>query len=251
MATNACGPRRYAHGTIGDYLIGLRAIDGCGEAFAGGGRVVKNAAGYNLPRLMVGSLGTLGVITQATFMVRPLPTHSALVICDMPSFQQAECLLAALGRSRTTPMIVELLAGPALPHCPLPAMPDTAAARLAIGFEGGAAEVQGMANVFCDEWQALGADGLTTITGARVDAVWNWLSESPALLQINVLPSRLVEVMEQVAERLPATPLQAHAGNGVIRIYQPSRCERRLSRPALPTSYRTRFGRLPPRPAAT
>jgi glycolate oxidase FAD binding subunit len=220
VATNACGPRRYAHGTIGDYLIGVRAIDGCGEVYAGGGRVVKNAAGYNLPRLMVGSLGTLGVITQATFMVRPLPTHSALVICDVSSFQQAECLLAALGRSRTTPMIVELLAGPALAQCPLPLLPDKAAARLAVGFEGGAAEVQGMANVLCDEWQALGADGLTTIVGARVDAVWNWLSESPALLQINVLPSRLAEVTEQVAAKLPAMPLQAHAGNGVLRIYR-------------------------------
>ena len=69
------------------------------------GRVQPSAA-------MVGSLGTLGVITQLTFMVRPLPAHSALVICDVPGFQQAECLLAALGRSRTTPMIVELLAGP-------------------------------------------------------------------------------------------------------------------------------------------
>lgn len=222
VATNACGPRRYARGTIGDYLIGIRAIDGCGEAFAGGGRVVKNAAGYNLPRLMVGSLGTLGAITQLTFMVRPLPSHSALVICDVPSFQEAERLLAALGRSRTAAMIVELLAGPALPNCPLPALPDTAAARLSVGFEGGAAEVQGMANALCDEWQALGADGLTTITGARVDAVWNWLSESPAVLQIDVLPSRLVEVMEQVAGSLPATPLQAHAGNGVIRIYRPA-----------------------------
>ena len=222
VATNACGPRCYAHGTIGDYLLGIRAIDGCGEAYAGGGRVVKNAAGYNLPRLMVGSLGTLGVIAQATFMVRPLPTHSALVICDLPSFQQTEYLLAALGHSRTTPRIVELLAGPALPHCPLPVMPDMAVARLAIGFEGSAAEVQGMANVLCDEWQALGADGLTTITGARVDSVWNWLSESPAMLQINVLPSRLVGVMEQVAGILGASPLQAHAGNGLIRIYWPS-----------------------------
>ncbi len=222
VATNACGPRRYSHGTIGDYLLGIRAIDGCGEAYAGGGRVVKNAAGYNLPRLMVGSLGTLGVITQATFMVRPLPTHSALVICDLPSFQQAECLLAALGQSRTTPMIVELLAGPALPFCPLPALPDTAASRLAVGFEGSAADVQGMANVLCDEWQALGADGLTTITRARVDSAWNWLSESPAMLQINVLPSRLVGVMEQVAWLMAASPLQAHAGNGVLRIYRPS-----------------------------
>jgi glycolate oxidase FAD binding subunit len=222
VATNACGPRRYAHGTIGDYLIGIRAIDGCGEAYAGGGRVVKNAAGYNLPRLMVGSLGTLGVLTQLTFMVRPLPTHSGLVICDVSSFQQAEDLLAALGRSGTTPMIVELLVGPAQPHCPLPAMPETAAARLVIGFEGSAAGVQGMVNVLCGEWQALGADGLTTLTGARVDSVWNWLSERPALLQINVLPSRLVGIMEQVVAEVPMAPLQAHAGNGVIRIYAPS-----------------------------
>jgi len=222
VVTNACGPRRYAHGTIGDYLLGIRAIDGHGEAYAGGGRVVKNAAGYNLPRLMVGSLGTLGAITQATFMVRPLPTHSALVICDLPSFQQAERLLVSLGHSRTTPMIVELLAGPAQPHCPLPGMPETAVARLAVGFAGSAAEVQGMGNVLCDEWQALGADGLTSITGARVDTVWNWLSESPAMLQMNVLPSRLVGVMERVAKLLAESPLQAHAGNGVIRIYRPS-----------------------------
>ena len=283
MATNACGPRRYAHGTIGDYLIGIRAIDGCGEAFAGGGRVVKNAAGYNLPRLMVGSLGTLGVITQLTFMVRPLPTHSALVLCDVPDFQQAECLLAALGRSRTTPMIVELLAGPSLPHCPLPAMPDTAAARLAIGFEGGAAEVQGMAHLLCDEWRALGADGLTTITGARVDSVWNWLSESPAVFQINVLPSRLVEVVEQVAGNAarcaasgprgqwrdshlftgmslgaPAcgsgwTDVQGQPESPKLREqFRRIRPTRQVRPTAVsPTSYKTRFGRLPSRLAVT
>jgi len=225
VATNAYGPRRYAHGTIGDYLIGIRAIDGRGEAFAGGGRVVKNAAGYNLPRLIVGSLGTLGVLTQATFMVRPLPTHSALVICDMNCFRQAECLLVALGRSQTTPMVIALLAGPPRPHCPLPGMPDTAAARLVVGFEGSAAEVQAMANVLCDEWQALGTDGLTTITGARVDSVWNWLSESPAMLQINVLPGRLVGVVEQIAGKLPATPLQADAGCGVLRVYPATAAE--------------------------
>ena len=233
VATSACGPRRFARGTIGDYLIGFRAVNGCGEAFSGGGRVVKNAAGYNLPRLMAGSLGTLGVLTQLTFMVRPLPSHSALVICDVHAFQQAECLLAALGRSRTAPMIVELLAGPARPDCPMPALPaghprhppagrGSAAARLVIGFEGGAAEVQGMAGVLCEEWRALGADGLTTVTGAGVDAVWNWLSEAAAVLQINVLPSRLVETVEHLAAGLPGWPLQAHAGNGVVLAYGPA-----------------------------
>ncbi len=219
IATNAFGPRRHGHGTIGDYLIGFRAIDGRGEAYCGGGKVVKNAAGYNLPRLMVGSLGTLGVITQATFMVRPLPACSALALCDLPSFDQAEGLLAGLGRSQTSPTVVELLAGPARSSCPLPAMSGSSVARLAVGFEGGSIEVPAMLSMLSDEWKSAGANGMTTISGAGVASILNWLGTSPALLQVNVLPSRLVGLVEQFAKLLPGHPLQAHAANGVIRIY--------------------------------
>ncbi len=222
VATNAYGPRRHGYGTIGDYLLGFRAIDGRGEAFNGGGKVVKNVAGYNLPRLMVGSLGTLGVITQATFMVRPLPATAALVICDVLGFEQAESLLAGLGSSQATPTIVELLAGPARANCPLPAMPEGAVARLAIGFEGGAIEVQAMLGGLCDELKAAGVDDVTTIAGAGVGSIWNWLSASPALLQVNVLPSRLVGLVEQFSKLLPSHPLQAHASSGVIKVYPPA-----------------------------
>ena len=221
IATNAFGPRRHGHGTIGDYLIGFRAIDGRGEAYCGGGKVVKNAAGYNLPRLMVGSCGTLGVITQATFMVRPVPACSALALCDLQSFGQAENLLAGLGRSQTSPTIVELLAGPPRPNCPLPAMSGSSVARLAVGFEGGSIEVPAMLSALCDEWKSAGANGVTTISGAGVASIWNWLSATPALLQVNVLPSRLVGLVEQLAKLFPGHPLQAHAAGGVIRVYSP------------------------------
>ena len=60
-AVNPSGPRRFAYGTMRDYVLGFTAVDGQGTIFSGGGRVVKNAAGYNMGRLMVGSLGTLGV----------------------------------------------------------------------------------------------------------------------------------------------------------------------------------------------
>jgi glycolate oxidase FAD binding subunit len=219
VATNAFGPRRHGRGTIGDYLIGFRAIDGRGEAFRGGGKVVKNAAGYNLSRLMVGSRGMLGVITEATFMVRPVPACSALALCDVPSFEQAEKLLDALGRSQASPTIVELLAGPARANCPLPAMTGSAVARLALGFEGGAIEVPAMLAVLCEEWNSAGAEGVTTISGAGVGSIWSWLSASPALLQVNVLPSRLVGLAEQFAKLLPGHPMQAHAASGVIRVY--------------------------------
>ena len=84
IAANAAGPRRYAYGTIRDYLLGFTAVDGSGMIFSGGGRVVKNAAGYNMCRLMAGSRGTLGVITQTTLMVRPLPEAAALLACEVP-----------------------------------------------------------------------------------------------------------------------------------------------------------------------
>ena len=95
IATGAAGPRRSAYGTIRDYLLGFTAVDGDGRVFSGGGRVVKNAAGYNMCRLMAGSLGTLGVLTQATLMVRPLPEAAALLACDLPNLDLAEKLWPA------------------------------------------------------------------------------------------------------------------------------------------------------------
>ena len=60
-------------GTIRDYVIGIHAVDGRGVAFKGGGRVVKNVAGYDFCKLLTGSLGTLGVITQLALKVKPQP----------------------------------------------------------------------------------------------------------------------------------------------------------------------------------
>ena len=75
IAVNLAGPLRASQGTIRDFLIGIRTLDGRGEAVTGGGKVVKNVAGYDLPRLHVGALGTLGLILEATFKVRPLPAY--------------------------------------------------------------------------------------------------------------------------------------------------------------------------------
>jgi glycolate oxidase FAD binding subunit len=67
IATNWNGPRRYGQGSLRDYVIGISAVDGTGRPFKGGGRVVKNVAGYDFCKLLTGSLGTLGVITQARY----------------------------------------------------------------------------------------------------------------------------------------------------------------------------------------
>ncbi len=110
VATDAAGPRRYACGSMREYLLGFTAVDGTGNLFSGGGRVVKNAAGYNMCRLMAGSLGTLGVITQVTLMVRPMCETSAWVASPKTSLDVVEKLLAELVRSATRPVAIELLA---------------------------------------------------------------------------------------------------------------------------------------------
>src|SRR5205823_15004930 len=112
IATNWNGPRRFGEGALRDFVIGIHAVDGRGLPFKGGGRVVKNVAGYDFCKLLTGSFGTLGVITQVTLRLKPIPDQSALVACSVPDLAAAEKLLAALVKSETSPTAIELLAGP-------------------------------------------------------------------------------------------------------------------------------------------
>ncbi|MDQ6660866.1 MAG: FAD-binding oxidoreductase, partial [Chloroflexota bacterium] len=80
MATNASGPRRLHYGGVRDQIIGIRVVLPDGTIAKGGGKVVKNVAGYDLSKLFTGSLGTLGVIVAATFRLYPIATASRTVV---------------------------------------------------------------------------------------------------------------------------------------------------------------------------
>ena len=81
VASGTSGALRYRYGGVRDFLIGVRFIDGAGQIVRGGGKVVKNSAGFDLPKLMVGSLGRLGVLGELTFKVFPAPeTYTTLQI---------------------------------------------------------------------------------------------------------------------------------------------------------------------------
>lgn len=87
LAAGLNGPGRLRYGGLRDFIIGVRLVDGTGTLVRGGGKVVKNAAGFDLPKLMVGSMGRLGVITEMTFKVFPAPRawRTLLVPCrDLP-----------------------------------------------------------------------------------------------------------------------------------------------------------------------
>ncbi|HEY2654209.1 MAG TPA: FAD-binding protein [Solirubrobacteraceae bacterium] len=97
IATGVSGAGALRHGAVRDFVIGVRFVDGTGRIVGGGGRVVKNAAGFDFPKLMVGSIGRLGVITQASLKVFPRPqatTTVELMLSDTRSALDAASALA-------------------------------------------------------------------------------------------------------------------------------------------------------------
>ena len=89
LAASSSGPLRYAYGLVREWLIGISVVGAGGEETKAGGRVVKNVTGYDLNKLYTGSLGTLGVIVEATFKLAPLPLDAGALIAAFPSFQEA------------------------------------------------------------------------------------------------------------------------------------------------------------------
>lgn len=223
VATALGGPRRYGYGTMRDYVIGISAVDGRGMPFKAGGRVVKNVAGYDFCKLLTGSMGTLGVISQVTLRIKPIPQSSAFVVADLSDLAAAEPLLAALVDSATTPTAIELLSGPHWhDNAALGLLTAGHAARLVVGLEATAAEVTWMVETLTDEWRGLGVTTTRAIHDDRAQSLWRDLTEFPAapdaplVLKASVLPSRVTEFAALVQAIDPQASIQAHAGNGIV-----------------------------------
>src|SRR6266849_3496193 len=120
MATNASGPLRFAYGTARDLVIGTRVANPDGTVTHAGGRVVKNVAGYDLNKLYVGSLGTLGVIVELSFKLAPIPPATNTVVGQFPDASAARGIINAVVQSPLSPLAIELLGPRAASAAALP-----------------------------------------------------------------------------------------------------------------------------------
>ena len=223
IAAGASGARRFACGAIKDYVLGLEIVDGSGNRFSTGGRVVKNAAGYDLSRLFAGSLGSLGIITQATLMVKPIPEIWGFHACRTHRPAQ---LLKSLSRSRSLPCAVELLRGPSWGEIP-GLETDSDVPAVVVAFEGPEAEVGWMLDTLEEEWASVGETDGVNILGEDADALWTRLREFPAVeerdsstlvVELGVSPHEVAELVERISGEDAELSIQAHAAGGIVRL---------------------------------
>jgi glycolate oxidase FAD binding subunit len=111
VAANSAGPGRYHYGGLRDFLIGVRFVDCAGQLVRGGGKVVKNSAGFDLPKLMVGGLGSFGALYELTFKVFPRPEAYATLVYETGSLEQAAQLIGMASSSKVDLDAVDFMPG--------------------------------------------------------------------------------------------------------------------------------------------
>jgi glycolate oxidase FAD binding subunit len=189
MSINLSGPRRFGYGTIRDYVIGLTVALADGTLIHSGGKVVKNVAGYDLIKLFVGAQGSLGVIVEANFKLRPLPELERFTQASCASLDKAGELIEAVIKSELTPVVLDL-------H-------NTPTTTLVLGFAGSREEV---------EWQLGRAAELGFDQPSSLDYAAKFWADAAPTEKLSVLPSRLIETIRA----LNGAPFIARAGNGVV-----------------------------------
>lgn len=227
LASNASGPKRLRYGTARDLLIGLRVVQASGDIARSGGRVVKNVAGYDLNKLYIGSLGTLGIIVEANFKLHPLPVAERTLLLTYANAEDTMQTVLAIIGSQLTPSALELINTGAANDISnffglrLPSSGYT----LAVNFEGSNLTLDRQMHetrLIARRQNALMGDDLQGEVQQRFWQIMREHTQGTLTCKVALLPAQIapyLQLLEQVCRRhnLDEATI-AHAGNGILYI---------------------------------
>jgi glycolate oxidase FAD binding subunit len=214
VATGSSGPLAHGFGTIRDLVLGVEVVTGEAKVIRGGGRVVKNVAGFDMVRLMTGSWGTLGVITELSLRLYALPANTLTMAMEAPTDPR-----------RMTERFVALLAAPIIPYA-LELVSDELARRIGlprrpmilIDLGGNTAAVDAQKDAFA---------GLGTVTEVP-RSIWGGLrtrsGPESTVFRISGLPAGLAERWERarrIVQPVEGALMHASIGRGTVRCIVP------------------------------
>ncbi len=220
VATGDSGSLRQRYGGVRDQLIGFSFVRADGKIAKAGGRVVKNVAGYDLMKLFIGSYGTLGILSELTFRVYPLPSASQTVVLTQKSDAIAQMTKTLLA-STLTPTVIDLLS---------PQLGSNLGFGLGISLvircQGIAESVQEQANRVVEIGKKLGLS-VQTLSNTDETNLWQKLSaeidsrDGIILSKIGIMPVKAVDILNQVDTLFPQGGIgliHANSGLGKLRL---------------------------------
>jgi glycolate oxidase FAD binding subunit len=209
FAANLSGSGRLRHGAARDHLLGLKGVNGLGELFKSGSRVVKNVTGYDLCKLMAGSHGTLAAMTEVTFKVMPRPekTRSVLIL-GLDDSRAREAMSAALGSPHEVVAAAHLPASVARGSA-VSYVAGAGTSVTAMRVEGPAPSVEHRCAALRQELAGFGAT--EELHGANSDTLWREIRDAAAfagdgrnLWRLSVAPSEGPGVIARLAAKSDA-----------------------------------------------
>jgi glycolate oxidase FAD binding subunit len=231
VAANQSGPSRLLYGTVRDWVLGMRVALPDGERIHCGGKVIKNVSGYDMNKLFIGSLGTLGIITEVTFKLLPLPATRAGVVGLFPDLAQATGVVRTTLESVLLPEAMDLLDAGAMklvaPRLGVEA--PEGACGLAVAVAGSRETVERQVRDFSAFFRDAGGRATPLLDGRSVpawDTIRNVMGLLPAPPAVRVL-CKIAVPIGRVGELFASAgalgrrhglsaAVAAHAGSGII-----------------------------------
>ena len=231
VATNSSGPRRLLYRLPRDLILGVRMVSPAGDILGSGGKTVKNVSGYDISKLAVGSLGTLGIICEMTFKLLPLPEKMETLLFSFNDFDAASTFANQVLDTSLLPAALEVLTQDACKALPMLLIQDFSASPygVAVALEGFIPAVARMADEMTTMADSCGTARCGTLDDHAHQTFWLAMSNLRRTLQNNHSGLLSVKATSPVSKwtktfktletafakaGLPCA-LQAHAGNGV------------------------------------